>query len=297
MKRYVALGCLTALLCLSSNAEAQVRRNNYKGTRRSITDKFFNIWKFTAGTGLASYKGDLGGPPRARVNPIHPQLYVGAQYRFTSRISARAEAGWYQISAEDDPGKNPQRHLSFRSNNFEANIGAMFDLFEYTRRYSRTERTRFYPYGFVGIGITTFNPQAQYKGNWYNLRDYQTEGHKYGSVAMTYFPGVGVRYRLNSLLDISLEGSYRFTTTDYLDDVSNQYAALGSDPVKNAFIIGPNNTTPLDQIFNQDFNKRGNPNSKDGYFLISAKIEFKTVKDGNFGGSGSSRKRSIKRRR
>jgi hypothetical protein len=293
MKKILTLGLLSTLVLFTFSTEAQLRRNNSRGTRGSWNDKFFNIWKFTAGAGIATYKGDLD--PSTGLNSIRPQLYVGAQYRFTGRISARAEAGWYQIAGDDKNSKNKQRYLNFVSNNFEFNLGAMFDFVEYTRRYSRVERTRFYPYLFAGIGLTTLNPQTRYNGELYSLRGYMTEGKKYAPTALTYFPGIGVRYRLNGLIDLSLEGSYRFTSTDYLDDVSNKYAFNG-DAVHDALAWGPNNPRPI-QDFAPQFNIRGNPTDRDGYFLLTAKIEIKTVTDGNYGGPSGSRRKAVRRAR
>jgi hypothetical protein len=45
------------------------------------------------------------------------------------------------------------------------------------------------------------------------------------------FPlGVGVKYNLNPKMNIGFEIVYRFTTTDYIDDVSTTYAGPAAFP-------------------------------------------------------------------
>jgi hypothetical protein len=39
--------------------------------------------------------------------------------------------------------------------------------------------------------------------------------------------GLGVRFRLNEVMDLSAEIGFRYTFTDYLDDVSQNYVNLG----------------------------------------------------------------------
>jgi hypothetical protein len=47
--------------------------------------------------------------------------------------------------------------------------------------------------------------------------------HKF-QVAIPF--GIGVRYRLNQIMDFSAEIGFRYTFTDYLDDVSRNYVDL-----------------------------------------------------------------------
>ena len=41
---------------------------------------------------------------------------------------------------------------------------------------------------------------------------------------------MGVKYNLTRNINLVLEGTHRFTTTDYLDDVSSTYAGTGAFP-------------------------------------------------------------------
>ena len=42
--------------------------------------------------------------------------------------------------------------------------------------------------------------------------------------------GVGVKYAINDRMNIGLEITHRFTTTDYLDDVSKTYVGIDKFP-------------------------------------------------------------------
>lgn len=295
MKKTLILFCLVTFI-VASVAQAQPRR--YKSGTRAFSDNFYGIWKFTAGAGIASYKGDLGGPPDAVIRPVRPDVHVGAQYRLTSRWSLKSEFGWYRIAASDEKGKNPQRNASFRSDNFEGYVAGMFDLRPYSRRYTRTASNPLHPYLFAGIGFTTLSPQAQINntGTWYNLRDFQTEGVNYSPIALTLPLGVGVRWRLTRAFDMSVEMSYRFTSSDYLDDVSTDYpadfvAGAVADPIRNA-LIAPGDRAVITDFFR----KRGDPSQRDGFFTLGIKIEYNTVPYANYG-RGASRKQPKYRRK
>jgi Outer membrane protein beta-barrel domain len=276
MKKLQFVCYLLLLFVVCSSAQAQFKRN--RGTRRTFSDNIYGIWKITAGGGIASYKGDLGGPPNASIRPIRFSLYAGAQYRLTGKWSLKGEFGYYQIEGDDAKGKNPQRNLSFRSSSFEGYIAGMWDFVRFTRQYSRQTVNPFRPYLFAGLGFTTVNPRAQYSdGTWYPLRNYQTEGKKYSSVALTVPLGIGFSYPISRTFDISLEGSYRFTSTDYLDDVSKSYIAPTGDPVRDYF-SSREATRP------EAGGKRGDPGKKDGYFVVTVKLEFSTVPTQNRGG-------------
>ena len=60
-----------------------------------------------------------------------------------------------------------------------------------------------------------------------------TEGVDYGQVALVVPFGAGLNYRMNYEWSIGLDAIYRFTTTDYLDDVSDVYIGNSSfsDPI------------------------------------------------------------------
>jgi hypothetical protein len=83
--------------------------------------------------------------------------------------------------------------------------------------------------------------------------------------------GAGVRFELTRRVGLALEAGYRFTFSDYLDDVSTTYPAAAVDPLRASFIDrGPQVGTPPAEPGSM----RGNPNNKDGYLSLGIKLEY-----------------------
>jgi len=69
--------------------------------------------------------------------------------------------------------------------------------------------------------------------------------------------------------NVALEGGYRLTFTDYLDDVSTVYPdpASFTDPIAAALSMRYEDPVPPGT-------QRGDPNQNDGYFLLNIKVEY-----------------------
>jgi hypothetical protein len=141
-------------------------------------------------------------------------------------------------------------------------------------------------YGFAGFGVAYFNPKADYQGKTYVLQPLQTEGVSYSRVTPVIPFGLGIRLKMGPNMNISFEGGYRKTFTDYMDDVSTVYpATYSSADAELLSIRGASYAVPG--------YKRGNPDSNDGYILFNAKLEYYLPLD--FGGQNSGRTYSKKR--
>jgi hypothetical protein len=251
----------------------------------------------TAGTGTASYFGELSNP--GDYLKAKPNLNVGLQVFVTHRIAVRVEANWFMLSGSDqssDSEGRRLRNLSFRSSNFEISTIGQVDLFGNGNRYYR--RPAFNLYGFAGIGLLYFNPKAEYpynSGNWVSLEPLHTEGASYSRVTPVIPFGIGARIKATPNFNIILEGGYRKTFTDYLDDVSTKYLDNNSftDPVAKALADRRPELTPALAPFAAG-SIRGNPKTKDGYMLFSAKIEYYLPYD--FRKSGKSKAYTKKRK-
>lgn len=248
-----------------------------------------------AGTGSSSYFGELKNDgdyidPKFNVN-------VGLQYFVTPRISARAEATWFSMSGADskaDDNSRKRRNLSFNSNNLELSMTGAISFFPQGNRYYR--RPGFNVYGFGGLGVIYFNPTTEYNGEKYALQPLETEGVHYSKVALVIPFGLGARLKLTPFLNLSIEGGYRKTFTDYLDDVSTVHkgSAAFTDPIAAALSDRrPELGLPEVAVDTQ----RGNPADKDGYFLLNAKFEYYLPSNFQLGSGGSKKKPSYNQRR
>lgn len=220
---------------------------------------------FTAGTGTSTYFGELSNP--GDYIDAKPNLNLGIQYFITERISARTEVTWFTLSGDDAKAKGEggreARNLSFQSNNYEVSGTAAISLYQNGDRYYR--RPKFNAYAFAGIGFMYFNPKTEYQGELVALQPLQTEGVNYSRFGLIIPFGLGVRLKVSPMFNFSLEGGWRKTFTDYLDDVS----------IRNY----PDPTTLSSDLARALSNRgtagvRGNPDSDDWYMLINAKVEY-----------------------
>lgn len=225
------------------------------------------------GLGATNYYGDINNP--GQLINANPNVALNIEYPASPRLNARFEVMYYQIEAADseyEGNKSKEaryiRNLSFRANNFEVNVAATLSLYADNRIYY--QRPRFNPYALLGVGVTTVNPKAKYKGDWYKLRSIQTEGVDYSPVALVIPFGAGVKLKVTNEFNMALEAVYRIAFTDYLDDISSTYIdnSSFSDPVEALLAdrrqelgIPPTSAGKI----------RGNPDSNDGYFILSIK--------------------------
>lgn len=249
---------------------------------------------FVGGVGTASYLGELANP--GDYLDAKMTMSVGLQYYLTNRISARADFTWFQLSGDDakaDEGSRKKRNLNFYSNNFEMSMVGIVNLYPHGRTFY--QRPAFNVYGFAGIGLMYFNPKTDYQGTTYSLADLKTELVDYSRVTMVVPMGLGVRFRLGPFMNLSFEGGYRKTFTDYLDDVSTVHndASKFSDPVAAALSDRRGELNPPVALA-ADGTQRGNPTADDAYILYNVKIEY--YLPGNFLHSSGGPK-SIKKNR
>ncbi|MCI0751170.1 MAG: DUF6089 family protein [Flammeovirgaceae bacterium] len=201
-----------------------------------------------------NYYGDLSPLPNRLSTDIgftRPAIGFSFTHRFGPRyqiIGAFTYGGIRGSDAESaDPKDDKSKHryvrnLSFRNRIKELSIVGNLDLFENQSTY--ISRVAWTPYVYLGVAVFHHNPQAKVPstdlndqtfsnaGEWVNLKDYGTEGqniglgHKYKLIQISIPFGLGVRFRINEVMDFSSEIGFRYTFTDYLDDVGGNYFDL-----------------------------------------------------------------------
>jgi hypothetical protein len=262
----------------------------------ALAQSFYAIRKnraiiLVAGTGTSTYFGELANP--GDYIDAKPNINVGLQMFFTPRISARAEATWFTLEGTDakaDDASRVSRNLSFKSNNIELGFTGAISLFPNGNRYYR--RPYFNVYAFGGFGFMYFNPKTEYQGKSYALQPLNTEGADYSRIGLVLPYGLGARFKAGPNLNIAIEGGYRKTFTDYLDDVSTVHLgpAAFSDPIAAAL---SDRRPEIGKVAKGPGTQRGNPDNLDGYFLLNIKAEYYLPWD--FGGNNSGRTYSQKR--
>lgn len=197
-------------------------------------------WDFGGSLGVSNYLGDIGGKEKPRrdfiydMNLTQTRLSSGAfaRYKLTPVISLKSSLNYIRIQGNDALSPNPERfsrNLSFRNNMFELSTVAEYYFYKSSDMSGRPglrgsrKRVDFRTYVFAGVGALYSNPQAEFKGSWVNLRDYQTENVAYGPMTVVVPVGLGLTYTINRHYRFGFEFGFRQTFTDYLDDVSTVY--------------------------------------------------------------------------
>jgi len=165
----------------------------------------------------------------------------------------------------------------------------------------------------AGVGIARFNPQANFQGNWYDLRDFGTEGQlqdggpsPYSQFTVILPFGIGFRVELDKQWSMGLEVAHRTTFTDYLDDVSTEYfnndlireeqgelAAFFADPSLGFYVDENGSTVELNST--GEGLQRGDPDDNDAYFFTSFAVYYKLAKKRFKRGKGRVTKRRRRR--
>ncbi|HYG19203.1 MAG TPA: DUF6089 family protein [Ohtaekwangia sp.] len=226
------------------------------------------------GTGTANYLGEMVNPGEFGI--LKPNIAVSAEYYWTDRISTRAGLTWFQISGDDAKADDDRksRNLSFVSGNIEFSAIGIINLSPIgTRFYQRSVLNL---HAFAGIGLLYFNPKAEYDGKKHALQPLETEGVKYSRITPVIPVGLGARIKVNPFFNLLVEGGYRITFTDYLDDVSiRRYpdpATLKSDLSRALSDRRPEIGTQPDNP--TAVGVRGNPEKNDGYFLLNVTVQY-----------------------
>ena len=219
------------------------------------------------GFGTATYFGELSSQ-KTSITPLKYGVNVGLEHFLTNRISARAEATWFQLSGTDAKAieSTKPRNLSFTSNCIEGNVAATINLLPNGRRFYQRQSVNLY--AFLGIGFVYANPKTLYNGEMVALQPLQTEGVKYSRLHPVIPFGGGAKFKVGPFFNVAIEGGMRKTFTDYLDDVSRRDypdpASLSSDLARELSNRSPGRTVQV----------RGNPDTKDWYFMMTAKVQY-----------------------
>lgn len=237
--------------------------------------------------GAAHYFGDLN--TRAAVNRPKPAIGLFFRKQFGNYVGLRIAAHYAQVGYSDVYSKNEfqkRRNLSFNSNIWELAVQGDFNFFKFV---PGDPDHLFTPYVTLGAGVFTYDPYAYLNGNKEFLRPLGTEGQlvqfqgrtPYSTMAICFPLGAGIKYNITDKINISFEISNRFTTTDYLDDVSTTYAGADKFPPQannqpsaaqllqdRSIEIDPNN------ILGIEGRQRGFSKQRDQYIIAEIGVAF-----------------------
>lgn len=224
-----------------------------------------------------NYFGDI--TPKSNITSTdisytRPGVGISSSVRFAPSFAVRTAFLYGRISSSDFEVANPQdefaakryaRNLHFRNNIKDFSVVGVLDLF--SNPGSQMFRYGFTPYLFGGFSVFHHNPKAKVPevavlyanadslvlpeaGTWVALSPLHTEGaeNAYSSFQFSIPFGLGFRFRLSQVVDIEIETSYRYLFTDYLDDVSKNYADKGLLESELAKVMSDRSLEPVDVL-------------------------------------------------
>ncbi len=286
-KSSVFSGVFLLLFCLFFSSNSQAQNTKYQE---------YGFW-----LGGANYHGDLN--PLYGFSNIRPGGGVFYKYSVGPYLAFKGGVNFARLRYKDANSNEPflqRRNLSFRSNITELAAQVEFNF----KKYIPGNKKHFYsPYLTLGVSVFKFNPQAQIDpevqaiispdsptdNTWYDLRDLGTEGQQnsdftqrtpYKLVQPAIPIGIGYKHWISHLWNLGFEVNYRFTFTDYLDDVSGQYVdpnILGAAST-NAALADPSIATG--PSIGESGRQRGDSVSNDGFLFIGIFVTY-TIFQGN----------------
>jgi len=195
---------------------------------------------YTIGFNATTYRGDLA--PSVGLGNLGFGVSIGANYKVWPMVVLGGEFTYFTLSGTDT---DANRNISFTSTNMELlAYGRLYFLDEAIRispdRKKERELKFVKPYFLTGIAFLMSNPVSVNNGMLTDAQLGGPEKKKYPAYGPVIPVGLGVSLHPSHRLSFAIEATYRFTFTDYLDDVS----------------------------------KRGNSSNKDGYAFLGFKVQF-----------------------
>lgn len=188
--------------------------------------------------GGGHYFGDINNQAGLKV----PGAALGVFFRkqFGGYVALRMSGHYAMLGYSDKYSKvayQQRRNLNFETKIWEMALQGDFNFF----RFIPGDPMYFFtPYVTIGVGTFNYDPYTTLSGEKYYLRKLGTEGQgsktypdrkAYSNQAFCFPLGMGVKYNLFRNVNLAFEVAYRFTNTDYFDDVSTTYAGENAFPL------------------------------------------------------------------
>ncbi|HXU27654.1 MAG TPA: DUF6089 family protein [Bacteroidia bacterium] len=264
-------------------------------------------YELVVGMGPTGFLGDLGGSYNNGTHFVKDYnvtttrfcLNAGIRYKpYGSRFAAKATLSYATVSGSDDNSKDvirQNRNLNFKSSILELAVQGEFYLINDVTKnrytisglHSRKKKTQLSIYVLAGVGVFYYNPQEEYKGSWYSVKKYHTEGQgmpggakNFSNYSVALPIGIGYREAINKRFSIGFEFGIRKTFTDYIDGVSGNYY----EGTKLTQMYGPTAAALADPNLGRidgatmAGQQRGNPKYKDSYMFLTINVGYKLVK-------------------
>ena len=196
-------------------------------------------YELNMGLGISNCFTDLGGANRdgshffrdMEFSATRPAVVVGARYRWKELTSFKFNLilGWAKASDAwtTSPGR-ANRAASSSSPIFENSLVMEYSLTKerYGTRYTFRNWRRFSlkyvnTFVYLGVGGFYFSPKGDNLNFGYNRT--VAEGDNFFKYNLAFPLGIGFKYGVNRYWTFEINMGHRYTTTDYLDGMSDTH--------------------------------------------------------------------------
>jgi hypothetical protein len=230
-----------------------------------------------------------------------PAIGITGSYELSSRFMLRGGFTYAQLAGSDRYISKEYlklRNLGFESDLVEVSLLGEFYTFDMDSR-------RWSPYVFGGLAVYHYNPYVLTTENEkVFLKPLSTEGQglpqypEQKPYSLTQFAlpfGGGIKYALSDRVRIGAEIGIRKLFTDYLDDVSTNYADENDliaerGEIAAALAYRGDEVPGGNPVYPLKGEQRGSAQQKDLYYLTGLTVSFR-LGDGGLGGGGGGRRK------
>ena len=166
------------------------------------------------GIGVVSYEGDFNGNLFKNMQPMFTLL---GRYKFNPRMAIAMNVSYGKIKGSSKDAKTfyplPEE-VNFSHGLVDVGVRYEYNFWPYGTGREYRGAKRLTPYIYIGIGATFVKPD-------------KTE------IALNVPIGAGVKYKAAQRVNVALEWTMHFTTSDLLDGVKDPYGIKSSGLFKN----------------------------------------------------------------
>lgn len=249
-----------------------------------LNAQFFEAYKHAGEIGISAGVSHYFGDLNPDINISRPKFSAALHYtkQFNNYIGMKLTANYAFLAYADKYSDNifqKYRNLSFNADVYEFSVNGTFNFFRFQPGF---EGYNFTPYVGLGVGIFSFDPYAYLQGVKYQLQPIGTEGQgsplypnrtPYDTYAFCIPLTLGVKYAISPSFNIFSELRYRFTNTDYLDDVSTTYAPDAFAPGSAGALLN-DRSYDVGFTIGQKGRQRGNSLGTDAFATFQVGISF-----------------------
>jgi hypothetical protein len=256
----------------------------------------FSQWQLGVFGGVSTYRGDLNGKSFFQKQLLRPAIGAVVRYEWNEKVYLRGGLTYAKVAGDDK--YNQKENLRIRNLNFESSVIELSAIGEF-HTFDLSIK-RWSPYVFAGLALYHFDPYTYDTANQkVHLHPLTTEGQglpQYGKryvltqLALPF--GGGFKFRLTDRITLGAEIGLRKLFTDYLDDVSTNYADA-------ADLLAARGQQAVDLAYRGDELPGGNPTypekgaqrgaqDKDWYYFTGLHLSF-SLGSGSLLGSGGKR--------